>query len=133
MARAAIDGGAHVLSLINTYVALAIDLNAMRPAIGNVTGGFSGPAIKPLALFNVHKVYRDVAKAAGIPIVGMGGIRNARDALEFLLAGASAVSVGTHLFVDPTSPLKIAEGISEFMRARNIARVGDLTGALQLS
>ena len=111
LARAALDGGAQVLSLINTYAGLSIDARTRRPRLANVTGGLSGPAIKPLALYNVHRVYRDVACAAGVPLIGMGGIQNAADAVEFLLAGASAVAVGTALFVDPTTPIQIAREI----------------------
>lgn len=132
LARAAIDGGADALSLINTYVALSIDPKTWKPHIANVTGGYSGPAIKPLALFNVHRVYREVARAANVPIIGMGGIHTASDAIEFFLAGASAIAVGTALFVDPTIPLKIADGLRAYLASRNLANVSDLVGRLQL-
>lgn len=132
LARAAIEGGAQALSLINTYVGLAIDAESQSPLIANVTGGLSGPAIKPLALFNVHRVYREVAKAANVPIIGMGGIRNATDAIEFLLAGASAVAVGTALFVDPTAPIKIADGITAYLDHHRISHVSELVGKLRL-
>jgi len=132
LARAAIDGGAEILSLINTYVGLSIDARTWRPRLGNVTGGLSGPAIKPLALYNVHRVYRDVARAAGVPLIGMGGIQTTDDAIEFLLAGASAVAVGTALFVDPTIPLKIADGLAEYITARGLRNVSELTGRLVL-
>jgi dihydroorotate dehydrogenase (NAD+) catalytic subunit len=132
MARAAIDGGAEILSLINTYVALSIDVKTWKPALANVTGGYSGPAIKPLALFNVHQVYRQVAKAAGVPIIGMGGIHNTSDAIEFFLAGASAIAVGTALFIDPTIPIKIADGLSDYLRSRGLKSVSELVGALRL-
>jgi dihydroorotate dehydrogenase (NAD+) catalytic subunit len=132
LARAAIDGGAEILSLINTYVGLSIDARTWRPRLGNVTGGLSGPAIKPLALYNVHRVYRDVARAAGIPIIGMGGIQTADDATEFFLAGASAVAVGTALFIDPTIPIKIADGLAEYVTARGLSNVSELTGQLHL-
>jgi dihydroorotate dehydrogenase (NAD+) catalytic subunit len=132
LARAAIDGGAQVLSLINTYVGLSIDVRTRKPMLGNVTGGLSGPAIKPLALYNVHRVYRDVACAAGVPIIGMGGIQTTEDALEFFLAGAAAVAVGTALFVDPTIPLKIADGLAVYVERQGLAHVGELTGQLQL-
>lgn len=131
-ARAAIDAGAQALSLINTYVALAIDAEDWTPCISNVTGGLSGPAIKPLALFNVHRVYREVARAAGIPIIGMGGIQSTRDAIEFLLAGATAVAVGTALFVDPTIPIKIADGLSAYLTKKGLSSVSDLVGGLRL-
>lgn len=132
MARAAIDGGAQVLSLINTYVGLGIDVRTWRPVLGNVTGGLSGPAIKPLALFNVHRVYREVARAAGVPIIGMGGIETVNDAIEFFLAGASAVAVGTALFVDPATPVRIAAGLAEYVTARGLRHVSELTGQLEL-
>jgi dihydroorotate dehydrogenase (NAD+) catalytic subunit len=132
LARAALDGGAQVLSLINTYAGLSIDARTRRPRLANVTGGLSGPAIKPLALYNVHRVYRDVACAAGVPLIGMGGIQNAADAVEFLLAGASAVAVGTALFVDPTTPIQIARGLSHHVTSQGLSHVSELTGALQL-
>ncbi|MCC6357131.1 MAG: dihydroorotate dehydrogenase [Phycisphaerales bacterium] len=132
MARAAVDGGAQGLSLINTYVGLAIDAKAWRPMLANVTGGLSGPAIKPLALFNVHRVYREVARKHNIPIIGMGGVQNTTDAVEFLLAGASAVAVGTALFVDPTLPIKIADGLAAYLAQRGLTNVGQLVGQLRL-
>ncbi|HPM23656.1 MAG TPA: dihydroorotate dehydrogenase [Phycisphaerae bacterium] len=131
-ARAAIDGGAQVLSLINTYVGLSIDPRTWQPRLGNVTGGLSGPAIKPLALYNIHRVYREVARAAGVPLIGMGGIQSTTDAIEFFLAGASAVAVGTALFVDPGLPTKIAAGLAEYVRARKLPNVAALTGQMQL-
>ncbi|MEW6251407.1 MAG: dihydroorotate dehydrogenase [Planctomycetota bacterium] len=131
MARAAIAGGAEILSLINTYVGMSIDARTRRPRLANVTGGLSGPAIKPLALYNVHRVYREVARTAGVPIIGMGGIQTTEDAIEFLLAGASAVAVGTALFVDPCAPVKIAAGLAEYVDERGLGSVRDLTGALQ--
>jgi len=132
MARAALDGGAQVLSLINTYVGLSIDANSWKPRLGNVTGGLSGPAIKPLALYNIHRVYRDVARDAGVPIIGMGGIQNTQDAVEFLLAGATAVAVGTALFVDPTIPVKIPEGLTAYLESRGLSHVSKLTGSVIL-
>ncbi len=132
LARAAIDGGAEILSLINTYVGLSIDARTARPRLANVTGGLSGPAIKPLALYNVHRVYRSVSRAAGVPLIGMGGIQTAEDAVEFLLAGANAVAVGTALFVDPAAPVKIATGLADALDGRQLTHIGALTGALQL-
>ncbi len=132
LARAAIDGGAEILSLINTYVGLSIDAQTWKPRLANVTGGLSGPAIKPLALYNVHRVYREVARDAGVPIIGMGGIQTTADAIEFFLAGASAVAVGTALFVDPTLPVKIADGLADYVAARGLPNVSALTGQLQL-
>lgn len=131
-ALAAVDGGAHALSLINTYVGLGIDVKTWKPMLANVTGGLSGPAIRPLAVYNVHRVYRAVAKDRGIPLIGMGGIQNTRDAVEFLLAGATAVAVGTALFVDPTAPVKIAVGLREYLRANSLEHVSELTGRLIL-
>jgi dihydroorotate dehydrogenase (NAD+) catalytic subunit len=132
LARAAIDAGADALSLINTYVALSIDTRTWAPMIANVTGGYSGPAIKPLALFNVHRVYREVAKSAGVPIIGMGGIHTTQDAIEFFLAGASAVAVGTALFVDPSIPAKISTGLDEYLRSKRISNVAELVGQLKV-
>jgi dihydroorotate dehydrogenase (NAD+) catalytic subunit len=132
LARAAIDGGAEALSLINTYMGLSIDAQTWRPRLANITGGLSGPAIKPLALYNVHRVYREVAQAAGVPLIGMGGIQTAEDAVEFFLAGASAVAVGTALFVDPGAPLRIAEGLAEYVTQRGLPNVAALTGRLEL-
>ena len=132
LARAAVDGGAQILSLINTYVGMSIDAETWKPRLANVTGGLSGPAIKPLALYNVHRVYREVARDAGVPIIGMGGVQTTTDAVEFMLAGASAVAVGTALFVDPTIPVKIAAGLAEYVTARGLTSVGELTGRLEL-
>lgn len=132
LARAAIDGGADALSLVNTYLGMAIDTETCRPLLANVSGGLSGPAIRPLAVYNVHRVYRDVARAAKVPLIGMGGIGGTRDALQFLLAGASAVAVGTALFLDPTTPLKIADGLSRYLDRRGLAHVSELTGRLEL-
>jgi dihydroorotate dehydrogenase (NAD+) catalytic subunit len=92
------------LSLVNTFTAMVIDIETRRPALANRTGGLSGPAIKPIAVYLVNRVYGDVAKAAGIPILGLGGIRTAADAIEFIIAGASAVAVGTASFIQPTAP-----------------------------
>lgn len=131
-ARAAVDGGADVLSLVNTFTAMAIDVYRRRPRLANVTGGLSGPAVKPIALHMVSRVYRQVARPAGVPIVGMGGVQSWRDAAEFLLAGASAVGVGTALFVDPAAPNRICDGLAGYMREAGVERVGDLVGALEL-
>lgn len=133
LARAAIDGGADMLSLINTYVALAIDIQTRRPLLSNNVGGYSGPAVKPLALFNVHRVYQGVAQAAGVPLIGMGGIQNVNDAIEFFLVGASAVAVGTALFVDPAAPVKIADELSAYLATNGIQRVSDLVGTVRVN
>src|SRR3954463_5124182 len=110
-AKAAVDGGADVLTLVNTFTAMAIDIHKRRPRLANVTGGLSGPAIKPIALHLVSRVYRNVAKHANVPIVGMGGVQTWQDAVEFILAGSSAVAIGTALFVDPATPNKICQGL----------------------
>lgn len=134
LARAAVEGGADVLSLINTYVGLSINSRTYppKPSLANVTGGLSGPAIKPLALFNIHRVYREVAKGAGVPLLGMGGVTNARDALELMFAGATAVAIGTALFVDPGLPAKIPGEIAAFVREHGLGSVGELVGALEV-
>lgn len=131
-ARAAVDGGADMLSLINTFTAMTVDIHKMRPRLANVTGGLSGPAIKPIAIHMVSRVYRTVAKPAGVPIIGMGGVQSWQDAAEFLLAGASAVAIGTALFVDPATPNRICEGLAQYLRKMKIERVSDLVGALEL-
>jgi len=131
-ARAAIDGGAQMLSLVNTFTAMAVDVWKRRPRLANVTGGLSGPAIKPVAVHMVSRVYRTVAKAAGVPIIGMGGVQTWQDAVEFLLAGASAVAVGTALFVDPATPNKIVDGLGEYMQKTKVERLSDLVGSLEL-
>lgn len=132
MARAAVDGGAQILSLINTYLGLSIDTDTWEPMLGNVTGGFSGPAIKPLAVYSVHRVYREVARDAGVPIIGMGGIQDTRDAIEFMLGGASAVAVGTALFVDPATPTRIADGLGAYLDQRGLTHISELTGRMVL-
>jgi dihydroorotate dehydrogenase (NAD+) catalytic subunit len=130
-ARAAIEGGAECLSLVNTFIGMAIDVERQRPVLANLTGGLSGPCIKPLALNLVYRVYREVAAPAQIPIIGMGGVQNWKDAVEFMLAGASAVGVGTALFVDPTTPLKVLAGIEDYLRRRQLTSVHELVGALK--
>ena len=131
-ARAAVEGGADVLTLVNTFTAMAVDIYKRRPRLANVTGGLSGPAIKPIAVHMVSRVYRQVAKHAGVPIVGMGGVQYWQDAVEFILAGASAVAIGTALFVDPATPNKICEGLTEYMGKMKTERLSDLVGALEL-
>jgi dihydroorotate dehydrogenase (NAD+) catalytic subunit len=131
-ARAAVAGGAQALSLINTYVGLSVDTATWKPMLANVTGGLSGPAIRPLALYNVHRVYREVAHKARVPIIGMGGIQNTRDAIEFFLAGASAVAVGTALFLDPTIPIKITDGLATYLEQRGLRHISELVGGLKL-
>ncbi len=130
-ARAAIEAGADSLSMVNTFVGMAIDVEQRQPVLANTTGGLSGPAIKPLALHLVHRVYREVAGPAGIPIIGIGGIQNGPDAAEFLLAGATAVGIGTALFVDPTTPLKVIAGVKDYLHRHGIASVAQLVGRLR--
>lgn len=127
LARAAADAGADAISLVNTFVGMAVDLETRRPALPNVTGGLSGPAIKPIAL---HMVYQ-VARAVHIPVVGMGGIACGRDALEFIVAGATAVEVGTATFWDPAAPERIVREIGAYCRAHHVERLRDLVGTLQ--
>lgn len=127
LARAALDGGAHILSLVNTFFGMAIDVETRRPILGTGSGGLSGPAIRPMA---VHLV-RKVAAAVRAPIIGIGGIVSARDALEFILAGATAVQVGTAIFTDPASPLKVLNGIEEYCRRHEVAALRDLVGAVE--
>jgi len=122
IARAAVEAGADALSLINTFTAMVIDIETRRPILANKTGGLSGPAIKPIAVYLVNKVYNEVAKQHGIPILGMGGIRNASDAIEFIIAGASAIAVGTANFIEPGCAVKIIEGIKKYCISHNITR-----------
>lgn len=126
MARAAEAAGADALSMINTITGMKIDIYKRKFAIANKTGGMSGPAIKPVA---VRMVYQ-ASRAVKIPIIGMGGIATAEDAIEFLLAGASAVSIGAMNFVDPYTTVKVVEGIENYMKQYNIENVSDLIGAV---
>lgn len=128
MARAAEDAGADALSLINTLTGMSIDIRTRKPRLGNVTGGLSGPAIKPVAVRMVYEVRRSV----GIPIIGMGGIMSGDDAVEFLIAGASAVAVGTANFVRPTAAIEILDGIIAYMKSEKIKDVRSLTGTVSL-
>jgi len=125
MARVAADAGADALSLVNTFLSLVIDVETRRPRIANVTGGLSGPAIKPIAVRMVHEVHGAVA----LPIVGMGGILRAEDAVEFMLAGATAVQVGTASYADPRAVENIAKGLTKWCAGHGVGRVGELTGA----
>lgn len=127
MAKAAEAGGADVLSLINTLTGMKIDIHRRAFALANKTGGMSGPAVKPVA---VRMVYQ-VAQAVKVPIIGMGGIMNAEDALEFILAGATAVSVGTANFVNPHATVEVAKGIEAYMRRYGVEDINDLIGAVR--
>jgi dihydroorotate dehydrogenase (NAD+) catalytic subunit len=128
-ARRCIEAGTDGLAVINTLMGMAIDVATRRPVIGNVQGGLSGPAIKPIALLKVHQVY-EVAGPHRIPIIGQGGITSAQDALEFIIAGASAVGIGTALFYDPLVCRKVNEGIAEYLRTHAVDNVGALVGTL---
>jgi len=127
-ARACADHGADAISLINSYPALVIDVEKRRPVLANVTGGLSGPAIHPIAV----KLVYEAAKAVKIPIVAIGGITQARDALEFIIAGASAVAVGTANFTDPLTALRVIEGIEDYLVRHRMRAVRDLVGSLRL-
>jgi dihydroorotate dehydrogenase (NAD+) catalytic subunit len=125
VARAVADAGADALTLINTFPAMSIDVEARRPALGWGSGGLSGPALKPIAV----KMVYDVAGAVDVPIIGCGGIMCGRDAVEYLMAGASAVQVGTATFRNPCAPLDVLEGLEEFMREHGVGDVRELVGA----
>ena len=131
-ARRVIDAGADMLSAINTLMGMQIDIHRRTPTLGNNQGGLSGPAIKPVALLKVHQVYQ-VAKLYDVPIIGLGGIASAEDAIEFFLAGASMVAIGTALAKDPLIVKKVVKGIEKYMRQHEVAKVSDLTGRLILN
>ena len=130
-ARACIDAGADALSVINTVMGMAVDINKQQPVLGNRSGGLSGPAIRPIALLKVHQVYQE-AGPRGIPIIGQGGIQTAHDAIEFLLAGATAVGIGTALFYDPLAAKKVNAGVRSYLAERGLGSIGDLVGRLQI-
>ncbi|MBI5848272.1 MAG: dihydroorotate dehydrogenase [Nitrospirae bacterium] len=125
MARAAVDAGADALSVINTLTGMAIDIRTRRPKLANRTGGLSGPAIKPVAIRMVYEVF----KAVTVPVIGMGGIMHAEDAIEFILAGAAAVAVGTANFVNPTATIEILDGIMAYMKDEKMGDINLLRGA----
>ena len=128
LGEAAREGGADILSCINTVVGMAIDAGTRRPLLHTVRGGLSGPAIKPIAL----RIVFDVARKVGLPVIGIGGIETASDVIEFLLAGASAVQIGTALFRDPATPERILDGLRSYLRESGIAKVSELVGAVEL-
>ena len=128
IAHAVEDAGADGLSLINTLTAMAIDVNTRRPRLANIIGGLSGPAIKPIALRMVWQV----AQATAVPIIGIGGIMSAEDALEFFIAGATAIQVGTANFVNPQTTTDIIDGIEKFLIEKNIAKITDVIGTLEI-
>jgi len=129
-ARRCIEAGADAFSVINTLMGMAIDIDQRSPILGNTTGGLSGPAIKPVALLKVHQVYQ-VCRDHGIPIIGQGGIASAEDALEFIIAGASAVGIGTALFYDPLICAKINQGIINYLKKHELTEVSQLVGTLR--
>ena len=128
MARVAAGAGADALSLVNTFLAMSIDVETRRPRLSNVTGGLSGPAIKPIALRMVY----EVARAVSIPLLGMGGIVTPEDAVEFLLAGATAVQVGTASYADPRAVERLAAGLESWCRSHHVEKVSTLTGGLDI-
>lgn len=130
-AKAAIEAGTDAISMINTFTAMVIDIETRKPVLANRTGGLSGPAIKPIAVYLVNKVYNEVAKSANVPILGGGGIRTASDAVEFLIAGATAVSIGTASFIYPDTAIKIIDGIEDYCRKYKISKISELTGSLK--
>lgn len=131
-ARRCIEAGTDGFAVINTMMGMAIDIESRTPIIGNNQGGLSGPAIKPIALLKVHQVYQ-VTREHGIPIIGQGGITSAKDAIEFLIAGASAIGIGTALFYDPLICSKINQGISDYLQQHDMQNVSELVGTLTLN
>lgn len=127
IAKAVVDGGADVITLINTLLGMAIDIDRQRPILSTITGGLSGPAIKPIAL----RMTWQVARAVKVPVIGMGGIMEAADAIEFLLAGASAIQVGTANFIDPAVSQKIVEGIENYMTRHRLCSIKEVIGSLK--
>ncbi|HIY35411.1 MAG TPA: dihydroorotate dehydrogenase [Candidatus Paraprevotella stercorigallinarum] len=128
IARSVVDAGADALSLINTLMGMAIDIEKKRPVLSINTGGLSGPAVKPVALRMVWQV----AQAVNVPVIGLGGIMNARDAIEFLLAGASAIQIGTANFIDPAVTVKVAKGINDYLDSHGYISVSEIIGALEV-
>jgi dihydroorotate dehydrogenase (NAD+) catalytic subunit len=126
IARAVEQAGANALSLINTLYGMAVDIEKQRPVLGNVTGGLSGPAVKPVALYNVFKA----ARAVKIPVIGLGGIMSAEDAVEFMLAGATAVQIGTASFVNPNAIKEITSGLRDYCLKKGYTKVSQITGKL---
>ncbi len=127
-----IEAGSDGLAVINTVMGMAVDVETKKPVIGNNRGGLSGPAIKPIALLKVHQVYQ-VSKKHNVPIIGQGGIVSAKDAIEFIIAGADTVGIGTALFYDPLACTKINSGISQYLEDHNLKNLDSLVGSLQLN
>ncbi len=128
IAKAVEGQGADSVSLVNTFLGMAVNAETRKPVLSTITGGLSGPAIKPIALRMVWQV----AQAVNVPVIGMGGIMNAADAIEFMLAGATAVQVGTALFIDPTIPVQIVDGINDYIERHKMQSVNDIIGGLQI-
>ncbi len=131
IARAAVEAGAQALCIANTTPAMAIDVRTRRPRLANITGGLSGPAVHPMAVKLVHDVYRAVAKPAGVPIIGIGGVLGWEEAAEFILAGATAVEMGTALFADPRSPVNVVKGLSRWVGDLGKRNIAELIGAVE--
>jgi dihydroorotate dehydrogenase (NAD+) catalytic subunit len=131
LSAAAVEGGADGLTLVNTFTAMSIDVATRRPRLSRGRGGLSGPGIHPIAVRMVHDTWRAVAKPAGVPIIGLGGTLRWQDAAEFILAGATAVGVGTALFVDPRTPVALAKGLTGWVRSQGARSVADLVGAVE--
>jgi dihydroorotate dehydrogenase (NAD+) catalytic subunit len=131
LARAAVEAGADILSLINTVRGMAIDVEARRPILPRGVGGLSGPAIKPIAVYCVYRVYNEVAKKNKIPIIGIGGVQFWPDALELILAGATAVALGSVMYVNPNAPNEILAGFEDYGRRHAVPRLADLIGAVE--
>ena len=129
LAKAAEDAGSNALAVTNSFPAMAIDIHTRKPKLANITGGLTGPAIKPLAI----KLVWEAAQAVKIPIIGMGGIQCADDAIEFLMAGATAVAVGTANFYEPQTPLQVITGIREYMERKKLGDVREITGSVQIA
>jgi dihydroorotate dehydrogenase (NAD+) catalytic subunit len=128
-AKAAADAGSDALSIMNSYPAMAIDIETRKPKLANVTGGLTGPCIKPIAI----KLVWEAAQAVNIPIIGMGGIQNAADAIEFMVAGAAAVAVGTANFYEPQTPLQVIAGLRDFLKKHDLKDVKEIIGTVQVS
>ncbi|MCP5149379.1 MAG: dihydroorotate dehydrogenase [Ectothiorhodospiraceae bacterium] len=131
-ARRCIEAGTDALSVVNTFMGMAIDIERRRPVLGSNQGGLSGPAVKPMALLKVHQVYQ-VARRHGVPIIGQGGVVSAEDAIEFMIAGAAAVGVGTGLFYEPLLCRQINAGLADYARRHDLARIDEVVGTLELN
>ena len=128
LARAAVTGGADILSLINTLRGMAIDIESRQPILPRGVGGLSGPAIKPIAVYCIWRVYNEVAKPNGIPIIGIGGVQFWQDALELILAGATAVALGSVMYINPNAPIEILAGLDYYCKKHKINHIADLVG-----